>query len=494
MTAPVSIRNTAWILFFGLTACYLALAPGTIEGRGYVPEDLNAGMRALASFNAWVKGRPVPPLSWTRHGPVPLLMDLPFIKIGKLFVSTDFVLSVAPLLFTAALLTIVYLWLTKLCSPSMSLLLTLVGAFSTMLWPYAYIGLETKQSFFVLLAGYLGLARGKIRSWPRLVFFSAICALAITSKSTGLVLAPAIAYLVYVQFRGDWHSQLKQMSTVILIIAAIWALSAVGWGYFWEVKGGGARALMEWTTDSPFQLFINFIGIFGSPGKGLFVFAPVLLLSLHAIPRAFRAHPETTIFGLIVTACMVALLSILIVSADELWGPRFMHVAVAPLLVVIGAASPFFQWRSHVPLLVLAAVGLAISFLGAFYYYGARGWAAETAGQNTLEWYGGDNVWNEVLFDARLFGIYMKGGTDPAPWTPIHNWAWAPPKDVQPWKTVNLREYADPQSFLLYYWSRPIKESELAIFRICLISLFLGPALLAWVVARTFKNRHFSKF
>jgi hypothetical protein len=42
-----------------------------------------------------------------------------------------------------------------------------------MLWPYAYIGLEPKQSFFVLFAGYLALANGKIRTWPRLILFSA---------------------------------------------------------------------------------------------------------------------------------------------------------------------------------------------------------------------------------------------------------------------------------------------------------------------------------
>jgi hypothetical protein len=38
---------------------------------------MKAGLGMLASFNAWVKGRPVPPISWTRHGPLPVLFDLP---------------------------------------------------------------------------------------------------------------------------------------------------------------------------------------------------------------------------------------------------------------------------------------------------------------------------------------------------------------------------------------------------------------------------------
>src|SRR5437667_12611884 len=94
------------------------------------------------------------------------------------------------LLLTAGLMTLVYIWLRKVCSPGMSLLLTFIGGFGTMLWPYAYIGLETKQSFCICVAGYMGLASGKIRTWPRFLMFSSMSALAISMKSTGIVLAP----------------------------------------------------------------------------------------------------------------------------------------------------------------------------------------------------------------------------------------------------------------------------------------------------------------
>ena len=137
---------------------------------------------------------------WSRHGLVPLFFDLPFLKLGKFLVSPDFMLSFSPVLFTAGLLTILFLWLRKVCHPGMSLFLTLTAAWGTMLWPYAYIGLETKQSFFLLLAGYLGLACGKVRRWPSLLLFAATCGIALSIKSTGITLWPAIAYLIYVQF------------------------------------------------------------------------------------------------------------------------------------------------------------------------------------------------------------------------------------------------------------------------------------------------------
>jgi hypothetical protein len=481
------MRKTTWLLLLALFSCYVSLSPATTKGRGYSYDNVVAGMRLLESFNAWVKGRPVPPIIWTNHGPVPLLLDLPFIKAGKLFISPDFVLSLQPVLLTAALLTILFLWLNRFCTPGMSLLLTLTGAFSTLLWPYAYIGLETKQSFFLLLSGYLGLSRGRIRGWPGLLSFAVVCALGLSSKTVGIVLGPAIAYLIYVQFRDDWRPRWRQVLVVTLVIVGIWTVETLGWSLYWGPKGGGAFQLRAWSIGSPLQFFTNLIGLFGSPTKGLFVFAPVLLFTIYAIPRALRVQRQTAIFVLLVTACTSAFMSLLVVTADELWGQRFMHVTICPLLLLIGIAFPRFEWRRHTALLALAAVGLVISFLGAFFYYGQRDWAAEKSGHNTLEWFAGDNVWNEVLFDARLFRVWWDGGTDAVPWTPVHIWVWESPPNAAAWKTINLRDFATPQAYLLSSRSDGLEGGGVAIFRTLELSAVVGPLLLAWVIVRIAK-------
>jgi hypothetical protein len=268
----------------------------------------------------------------------------------------------------------------------------------------------------------------------------------------------------------------------------IWAINVAGWRYFWRPAGGGPEAFKQWMVHSSFQVFTNVIGLFGSSQKGFFVFAPVLLFCFYAVPRVIHTHRQIVIFGLLVTASIVGLLSLLIVTADELWGPRFMHVAVAPLLVIIAAACPRFQWRRDVVLLFLSALGLVISFLGVFTYYGARPTAAATAAQNTMEWLDGDTVWNEVEFNARVFRIWWKGGDQPVMWTPTHVWAWSPPPGAMAWKAVNLRDYSDPQAFLLYYWKLPLDGGNLVIFRVCWISLLVGPLLLLWVIGRTLKR------
>src|SRR5215472_13982779 len=252
-----TIQKTAVLLFVGLSGIYICLSSGAISGQGYTGEEIDSGLRILAVTTAWMKGHPVPPMVWSRHGPLPVLFDLPFLKLGKRIVSPDFMLSFQPGLLTAGLITILFLWLRKLCSPGMALFLTLTAAFGTMLWPYAYISLETKQSFFVLLAGYLALADGKIERWPQLLLFAVTSGLAISAKGTGITLWPVIAYLIYVQFRGDWRSQRVRVLTVAFIIMIIWALSHWGANAYWNPRGGGGNAFRQYLIESPIEIFLN---------------------------------------------------------------------------------------------------------------------------------------------------------------------------------------------------------------------------------------------
>jgi hypothetical protein len=485
----LSVRKTAWILLVALFCLYSSISPGTVGGRGYVWEEVESGLQMLASFNAWFKGRPPQEMVWSRHGPIGVLLDLPFIKLGKMLVNPDFIMSFQSSLLTAALMMVVFLWLRKLCSPRMSFLLTLSGAFATMLWPYAYIGLEVKQSFLVLLAGYLALACGPIRGWLRLVFWALICGFAVAVKSTGIVLVPVVAYLVYVQFRDDWRRRLAQLAAVVLVIAAVWYAGKAGTDYYWGPLGGGVNAIRQWMIDTPFAYVPNAIGMLGSPTKGLFVFAPPLLLALYAWPRAWRTHREIAIFALLVTACTVGFMSLMMFQTDEVWGPRYLHVAIAPLLLCMGAALPRFQWRRDLLLVALSLLGFAVSFLGAFYYYGTRNSPTYDTAQNTMEWLIGDMIWNEVTFSARLFRVWLEDSPDPVPWTAQHVWVWAPPPDGMPWKTVDLRKYCKPQSFLIENWSRPQEGTNLRIFRALRTMLYAGLLALAWFTFRSFRDR-----
>jgi len=485
-----SVRMTATLLFFALTACYLILTPGTTSGHGYVAEEMDSGNRMLDIVSARLMGQPVPEMVWSRHGPVPLLFDLPFLIIGRYVVSQDFMLSFEPVLLTAALMVLAFAWLRKISTPWTSLILVMTGAFATMLWPYAYIGLETKQSFMILLAGYLALANGKILRWPGLVLFGISGGLSLTVKNIGIVMWPAVAYLVYVQFRDDWRVRRLQLLIVSLLIASTWEIGDAFRNLYWEPRGGALFNIHEWLSDSPILVFTNFIGVFGSPTKGLAVFAPVLLLCIYAIPRAIRSNSRNVaIFALLVTACTVGFISLLVVTSDEIWGPRYMHVAIAPLLICIGVAWPRLNWKVGLPLAGLAAAGFVISSLGAFSSYGVSSLAMRDTAQNTMEWINGDPVWGGPIFEFRLIRTWLKPGIEPVPWTPSHHWVWEPPVNFpSDWRTIDLREYSTPQSVLLQYWGEKKKGKWLPVFRVSVISAIAAPFLLLFVAVRTRKE------
>ena len=466
------------LLLLGVFAVYVAFSPGWIWSMGYTGEELTSGERLLTIVDAHRKGVEPPPMQWSRHGLLPVLLDVPFIVTAKLLhASVDFVASFSPILWTSAIVTILFLWLRRLASSGMSILLTLAAAFGTMLWPYAYIGLETKQSFLILSAGYWAL-NGKISSWLRVLLFAILCGLAISVKSTSITLVPAVVYLLYIQFRGAWRGRRQELLASLLVIGSIWVAAALGRAPYWKPSGGSMRNLTALVIDSPFAYFSNLVGLFGSPTKGLFVYAPILIFSLYAIPRALRARRSVTTFVLLAAGGLAMGVAMFRFPADELWGPRYLHPAIAPLILCIGIALPNLEWRSGAPIAALTAFGIAISFLGATYNYAMAQLAATAPAQNTAEWLVHDPVWNPIRLHQRLFGVWLDGGTAPVYWTPEHLWVWAPPPDAKPWKPVNLRDFCQPQAAILRDWH---VAQRLPVFHMAM----LGIGLLSLVTAIT---------
>ena len=364
-------RLVVALVFFGVFATYAALTPGALSGVGYNGEEMQTGDSMLEVTEARLSGRPVPRMKWTRNGLLPVVLNVPFQVVGKEIVSEDFMLSFDPVLETALLISVLFLWLRKLTSPGLAFFLAMAAAFGTMLWPYAYIGLETKQSLFLLLAGYLALGRAPVRSFGAALVFGLCCAFAIGSKSNGFMLLPAVAYLGYVEFRDRWRAWLPLAVTALAVFGALLSGGAIAKSLYWAQLGVSPvtkfRALMN---DSVFQYLGGAIGLFGSPNKGLLLYAPLVVLGLCAIPAAWRAHREVTLFVLLALGGTVLGVSFMRHYADEVWGCRYLHSSVAPLVLLIGASRKQFCLRRDAVMVPLAVLGVVVSFLGAFYYYG----------------------------------------------------------------------------------------------------------------------------
>ena len=458
MSAPTPRRVLTFAFFAGILLLYLAFSPFSVAGMGYIGEEMNAcrqiGSRLQGGHD---------PVEWPRNGAAGLLFQCPFMAAGDALLgastlSEDAGLSWQPAVLTALLVTLVFVWGSGLAqSRAWGFLLATATGFATLLWPYAYIGLETTQSLFLLVAGFLALDDRAPRSWGRCVLFGICAGIAVGVKSGGVLLLPAAAYLAWCLFRGcedEARPSAGKAAVTLAIIVLLFAANAYVRHIAWARYGGAASFAALWLVRDPISPLLNLMALLASPNKGLFLYAPLTLLALIALPRAFRAAPRAAVFAVLTLLGLAGGLSLLGMWSDETWGPRYLHSAVAPLVLCLAASKRDRPVRLRLePALVLAvAIGLAVSFLGVAFYYGTLMAVATTATTPTLETLQTDMTWNHVRFNGRLLRVWLRSRQGaaypqylPAGWF----WSFRRLEHAPDWKRVELTPFAHPQPLLL---------------------------------------------
>jgi hypothetical protein len=126
------------------------------------------------------------------------------------------------------------------------------------------------------------------------------------------------------------------------------------------------------------RILVGLWGLFLSPGKSLFLYAPPLLLALVAAPRLLRHSARDWGWAALLTIGPVVLLYARTTfwHGDWCWGPRYLVFAVPVLFL------PAVLWADHAVLqvglgarvrqglaLVVLAAGLGVQLLGSAFYW-----------------------------------------------------------------------------------------------------------------------------
>ena len=491
-------RRSLAMLAAGVALFFLAFSNWSVHGMGYTDEDLDAVRDILRRIAAGFSGG-APIRHWPRHGVASVLSHVPFVLLARLFfggdpAAEDRFVSFEPILASALIVVLVFAWVRRTSgSPPRACAVALLTAATTFVWPYAYISLETTQSAAVMLAGYLALGTPR-RSAARSVLFAGALAMAVSAKATGVFLLPAAVYLLFAFFRRGPESaggrRIFPAGAAAILVAAFFALNAWTRTFWWAQLGGTRHVIDKWLVRDPFVFLAHFVSLFGSANKGLFFYAPILIAAVLAGGAAWRRDRPVVVFALLTTVGLAAGFSaIRNWWADETWGPRYLHSAVGPIAILLGAAwargSMPRTWRRAA--VALGVLGLVVSFLGVFFYYGALQGACTAAGQSTLETLQGDPIWNHVVFDGRLFRAWARGagepGARPAMWVPAHYWWYETPKDFRGWKGVDLGPLAVPRP-LIFRRAASLAAVERRFRWASVGALALGLALLAVALAR----------
>ena len=499
---PKKLRPIALLFFLALTLFYLALTPGTIEGQGYNQENLIAANQLATNLVNAVSGRTLVRVEWSRHGFIEPLLHLPLALVNRALFGDSVkwlgrLAILQPILATSLLCTLLLIWSYRLTANfRWAVLLATCGALGTMLWPYAYIGLETTQSLALFAVAFLVLGRPPTRTWPEVLLLGLLCAIAVTVKQNGIFLLPATGYLVFRYFRpasklplerSDWFKLFSVMAlTGIAQFANHFAKSN-----YWVEGDAGLSYFRQLLVDDLAMAVLQAFSYFGSANKSLLVYCPVLVLSFLALGKAYRRQPKLVVFALLTISGMIGGFSIIQMWAEETWGPRYLHVAIAPLLLCLAAtkSSVEFAWRKELLLLALLAIGFWVSLLGSLFPYVALHRAAIQSTQSTLEHIQYDLRWNHIRFNWQLLKLRIRGDSQAAWWPAPSHWWFAKPEDAPQEKPVDLREFATPQPMLAKGWQATIPISPglfNALRVICLICLALSLVLWGNLFRATF--------
>jgi hypothetical protein len=238
--------------------------------------------------------------------------------------------------------------------------------FASIAWPYSKIGMETTFMFAIATAFALAVwARRSpsLLSWS-LTGFATGAAVA-TKAYTFLALLPIAVLLgptfISLDRREKVRLGLAFCMPVLLWGGAIAIYNSMRFGS--PTDFGYAR-----TPLNPLTAPFNTLGLLFSPGKGLVLYSPLVVLGALGIPRMWKQDRTLTIALLALLACFTVFSASTAYWGDEVWGPRYI-VPVAWTLLIPIAWWADSRVRQKV-LIGVTAVAVLVQVIGVSAQYG----------------------------------------------------------------------------------------------------------------------------
>jgi hypothetical protein len=327
-------------------------------------------------------------LRYSRYGPGQSLAIVPFLLLGKAvalagppfavgLIERLFVLLL-PAVVTAATALVLYAWVRALAyGPRIALLVGLLYGLTTIAWPYSRtLFSEPLATLLLVLAAY-GLRREGWRWWA-LAGAAAAGALAV-KVSVALALLPLALYALLVSLRATPAASLRAAAGragagllgAALPLGLLLLYHTLIFGH--PLTSGYGSVNPSGELGTPWQT--GLYGLTLSPGKGLFVFAPSLLLGLVGLGLRWHQQGREAVLALAMLVVHLAFYSRLNYwHGDGSWGPRYL-VFVVPFLMLpaAGLLDVLARWRRRLTVALvgtLAALSFAIQLLPVLVNFG----------------------------------------------------------------------------------------------------------------------------
>lgn len=390
-------RRSGFWLFVFLTAVYLLSYSGGFHAIDEV--SVVAMTESLAKHGQVTTDQIWWSLNWTpsqgrigpdghlysKKGVGSALLGLPFywlsLRLSDLLDSLPEIGAVRALMLANALVTALTGWLLYACVRRLGYVsavaaITALGyGLGTMAWPYAKYFFSEPLTALGLMVGLWGLlAFGQSGRAHFAGLAGAGLGIAVLAKVANVVTWPLFAvYGFWMAFRrggeakGGLVQRLVRFGAAFLLPLAIAGLALA----VYNTARTGYLLDLGYAADETFStpLWLGLAGLLLSPGKGLFLYSPLLLAALFGIPALLRRDQATAVLSLgVVLVYPLLYAGWFMWWGGWSWGPRFLVPALPFLALFLAPVVDWAlfprRWWAIAVLLVLALLSFFVQILG----------------------------------------------------------------------------------------------------------------------------------
>jgi hypothetical protein len=319
-------------------------------------------------------------LYYTKWGLGQSLVEVPFLWIhqvlleppkpgrvdqSKAYAVSEFMaLILCPSILSALGCMLIYFFSLRLnYSRKISILLSLLYGFATMIWPYSKSLMSEATLNVAILAGVYGASSYVVKpSRARLVAAGTCLGFALITKIMSILIAVVVVFylLAACRRRTTIRDLVLFFAPPFLAFVAIqfWH-NFIRYGDIWQFGYGAGWGALGFCTP----LYVGLWGLFVSPGKSFFLYTPLAILSLLSFRSFLRKNKaEALLFLSIVIIYTLPHARWCLWAGDWAWGPRFLLVIVPYVMLLCG--SYFEEWGRKPRLAQKAAYCLIALSLG----------------------------------------------------------------------------------------------------------------------------------
>lgn len=314
---------------------------------------------------------------YSKYGLGQSVFIMPLFIIGKIIsnlthipveFSTKFVASFYNSFITAATCLMLFLFCVKLGYKYItSLIISAMYGFSTMAWHYSQSFMsEPTTALFILCAVYF-VTKDKTRSL-NILGSGLFLSLAIFTRAVSIIIAPCILFYMLISWFSEKDKRVFQdlLRNITLFIFPV-LIAVIEFLYFNYIRFGDILITGHVDEDFSTNLFWGIYGLLFSTGKGLFIYNPVIILSISGFYYFYKDRKNEAILFLSIILAHVFLYSKWHSwYAGMSWGGRFLLVVIPYFVIMAKYAIESKNNYLKKGFIILTVLGILTQFSSLF--------------------------------------------------------------------------------------------------------------------------------